>query len=207
VDFEEPTREIQPNLLRFMQELHAAFPAARLGRRAGGSFRRRGMELSRIRAATDYLMLMAYDEHWAGKTAGSVASQDWFEGTLANRMHELTPAKTIIALGNYGYDWTEGGSVKEVSFQEAVIDAKDSEAQIEWDAGSRNPHYEYDEQDESHHAVWFLDGVTAFNQMRPPVVTTGGICSVAARLGGSIHLVNLWHEAPNPPVEALRKIF
>src|SRR2546426_5373334 len=81
-------------------------------------------------------------------------------------MGELDPAKTIVALGNYGYNWTEGSDAKEVSFQEAVIDARDSEAQIEFDPETRNPHYDYDEEDQTHHIVWFLDGVTAFNQMR-----------------------------------------
>jgi hypothetical protein len=30
----------------------------------------------------------------------------------------------------------------------------------------RNPYFEYDEDDGSHHKLWFLDAVTAFNQMR-----------------------------------------
>src|SRR5712691_9783357 len=81
-------------------------------------------------------------------------------------MGELDPAKTIVALGSYGYNWTEGSEAKEVSFQQALIDARDSEAQIDFDPETRNPHYDYDEEDQKHHIVWFLDGVTAFNQMR-----------------------------------------
>src|SRR5262245_38283603 len=111
-------------------------------------------------------MLMAYDEHYAGKEAGSIASQGWYEGLLAKRMAELNPAKTIIALGNYGYNWTAGADAKEVSFQQALIDARDSEAKIVFDDATHNPHYKYDEEDNTSHEVWFLDGVTAFNQMR-----------------------------------------
>jgi spore germination protein YaaH len=64
---------------------------------------------------------MAYDEHWStGLTIGSVASQPWYEQNLANRMREIDPAKTIVALGNYGYEWVDGpGHGKETSFQEA----------------------------------------------------------------------------------------
>ena len=166
VDFEEPTRETQPNLLRFMQELHAAFQPRGWVLVQAVPFDDAEWNYREYSAATDYLMLMAYDEHWAGKIAGSVASQDWYEATLATRMRDLNPAKTIIALGNYGYDWTEGADAKEVSFQEAVINAKDSFAQIQFDPATRNPRYEYDEEDNAHHIVWFLDGVTAFNQMR-----------------------------------------
>ena len=118
-------------------------------------------------AANDYTMLMAYDQHWAGSDPGSVAAQDWYERNLVSRMHDLQPAKTIIALGNYGYDWTEGKKeAQEVTFQEAVISARDSEAKIVFDSTSHTPNFEYDDEDESHHSVWFLDAVTAYNQMR-----------------------------------------
>ena len=80
-------------------------------------------------------------------------------------MDDLDPAKTIVAIGSYGYDWTEGKS-NEVTVQEALISARDSEAKIAFDPASKNPYFEYDEDDGSHHTVWFLDGVTAYNQMR-----------------------------------------
>jgi len=167
IDFEEPTQETQPSLLTFMQELHAAFQSRGLLVTQAVPYDDEAWNYRAYAAANDYLMLMAYDEHWAGKISGSVASQSWYERLLAQRMRDLDPAKTIIALGNYGYNWTEGAeNPQEVSVQQALIDARDSEAQIDFDADTRNPRYEYDEEDNSHHVVWFLDGVTAFNQMR-----------------------------------------
>ena len=50
-----------------------------------------------MRDCSDYLMLMAYDEHWATGQPGSIASQDWFEQTLANRMRNSTPRKPSSA--------------------------------------------------------------------------------------------------------------
>ena len=166
IDFEEALPESQPNLLKFMQELHAAFQPRDWIVVQSVPFDDQAWKYKDYAAATDYLLLMAYDEHYASKESGSIASQSWYESLLSKRMNELNPAKTIIALGNYGYNWQEGETAREVSFQEAVIDAHDSEAQIEFDPATRNPHYEYDEEDGSHHFVWFLDGVTAFNQMR-----------------------------------------
>ena len=166
IDFEEATKDTQPNLLRFMQELYAAFKSRGWIVAQAVPFDGEGWNYRDFAAASDYLMLMAYDQHYANKDFGSVAAQNWFEDLLSRRMNELDPAKTIIILGNYGYNWTKGSEAKEVSFQQALIDARDSEAQIEFDSETRNPHYDYDEEDQKHHIVWFLDGVTAFNQMR-----------------------------------------
>ena len=167
IDFEEPQKSSQPNLLLFMQQLHAAFQLRGWLVIQAVPFDSEEWNYREYAAANDYLMLMAYDEHWSSSRVGSVAGQAWFERNLVNRMKELDPAKTIIAIGNYGYDWTEGeSSAKEVTFQEAVIVARDSETIPEFDAETRNPNFEYDEDDNTHHTVWFLDGVTAYNEMR-----------------------------------------
>ncbi|HLO00368.1 MAG TPA: glycosyltransferase [Pyrinomonadaceae bacterium] len=167
VDFEEPPPATQPALLTFVQELHAAFASKGLIVVQAVPFDDPDWNYKEYAAAGDYTMLMAYDQHWAGSDLGPVAAQDWYEANLIKRMHELTPNKTIIALGNYGYDWTEGKTeAEEVTFQEAVISARDSEAKISFDRSTHNPNFEYDDENELHHTVWFLDAVTAYNQMR-----------------------------------------
>ena len=112
----------------------------------------------------DFTLLMAYDEHDDTSAAGSVAGQSWFEENLDRRMAILSPARTIIGIGNYGYDWSDG-TAQPVSFQDAVIAARDSQARIAFDDQTNNPHLSYLEDDHSKHDVWFLDGVTAFNQI------------------------------------------
>jgi len=167
VDFEEPPPATQQALLTFMQELHQEFAAKGLFVIQAVPFDDADWHYKDYAAATDYLMLMAYDQHWAGSDPGSVAAQDWYERNIANRMHDLDSSKTIIALGNYGYNWTQGDkNADEVTCQEALITARDSKANVIFDPATRNPHFEYDEDDGSHHFVWFLDAVTAYNQMR-----------------------------------------
>ena len=207
VDFEEVATEAHPNLLRFMQELHAAFQTRGWVVMQAIPFDDPDWNYREYAAASDYLVLMAYDQHYANKDYGSIAAQGWYEGLLAERMGQLNPAKTIIALGNYGYNWAEGSNPEEVSFQKAVLDARDSEARIEFDPASRNPHYEYDEEDGSHHIVWFLDSVTAFNQMR---AASGYQPAGFAlwRLGSEDP--SIWNvfgtNEPNPSTEKLRRM-
>jgi cellulose synthase/poly-beta-1,6-N-acetylglucosamine synthase-like glycosyltransferase/peptidoglycan/xylan/chitin deacetylase (PgdA/CDA1 family)/spore germination protein YaaH len=209
VDFEEVTRETQPNLLLFMQELHAAFQPHGWSVVQTVPFSDAEWNYRDYAAAADYLMLMAYDEHWStGPAIGSVASQNWYEQNLASRMRDLDPARTIVALGNYGYEWIDGpGHGKEVSFQEAVIASRDSEADITFDPATRNPFFEFDEEDESHHTIWFLDAVTAFNEMR---AASGYHCAGFAlwRLGSEDP--SLWSvfgtDQANPSPELLRRM-
>jgi cellulose synthase/poly-beta-1,6-N-acetylglucosamine synthase-like glycosyltransferase/peptidoglycan/xylan/chitin deacetylase (PgdA/CDA1 family)/spore germination protein YaaH len=167
VDFEETPPEVQNNLLTFMQELHAAFSAKGLLVTQAVPFDDPDWNYKAYAAASDYLIVMAYDQHWTGSDAGPVAAQEWFEQNLIARMRELDPAKTIVALGNYGYDWNDANNnVSEVTFQEALINARDSDTAPSFDAATRNPYFEYDEDDDSHHKVWFLDAATAYNQIR-----------------------------------------
>jgi cellulose synthase/poly-beta-1,6-N-acetylglucosamine synthase-like glycosyltransferase/peptidoglycan/xylan/chitin deacetylase (PgdA/CDA1 family)/spore germination protein YaaH len=167
VDLEEAPRSSQANLLLFMQELRDAFHARGLLVAQAVPFDNPEWNYRAYAEASDYLMLMAYDEHWASSAPGSIAGAAWFEHALERRMRDLDPSKTIVCIGNYGYDWSsKGGEAPEVSFQEAALAARDSEAKIAFDPASRNPHFDYDEEDGSHHSVWFLDAVTAYNELR-----------------------------------------
>ena len=136
------------------------------------------------------MLLMAYDQHWNDSSPGSIAGQDWFEDTLDKRMQELDPNRTIVAIGGYGYDWVKGQPTQELTFEEAVLSARDSEADIVFDPQTANPHFSFIEDDGNRHDVWFLDGVTAYNQIQ-----AGGflpprrLCDVAARRRGPVGLV------------------
>ncbi|MEO6391722.1 MAG: glycosyltransferase [Pyrinomonadaceae bacterium] len=166
VDLEDAPASAQPNLLKFMQELHGEFRSHGWLVAQAVPFDNPEWAYKDYAATTDYLMLMAYDQHWSISKPGPVSSQEWFTSVLQKRLSELDPAKTIVCIGNYGYDWSSaGGEAPEVSFQEAVLAARDSDAEISFDPVSGTPYFEYDEDDGSHHSVWFLDGVTAFNQM------------------------------------------
>lgn len=166
IDFEEVPSTTEPNLLKFMQELHATFKPRNWVVTQAVPFADSDWNYRAYADANDYLMLMAYDEHWADSAPGSIAGQAWFEETLAARMREVPPEKTIVCVGGYGYDWKKGGETTEMTFQEAVLAARDSEAQVRFDTTTLNPYFKYEAENGAEHTVWFLDAVTAFNQTR-----------------------------------------
>ncbi len=168
VDFEEVPAASQANLLSFMGELHAVFQSHNWTVAQAAPFEDEEWNYRAYGAVTDHLMLMAYDQHWQTGPAGPVSAQNWFETTLAKRLRELDPSKTIICFGGYGYDWTrgKGTETQELTFQEAILTSHDNESDITLDPATRNPTYTYEDEDGSAHTVWFLDAVTAYNEMR-----------------------------------------
>lgn len=167
IDLEEVPKASQANLFEFMKEISAAFHERGWKIAQAVPFDNPDWNYKEYASISDYLMLMAYDEHWGTGSPGAISSQNWFEINLAKRMQQLDPAKTIVCIGNYGYDWSnKKKEADEVSFQETVLSARDSEAKITFDPAAKNPTFSYDEDDGSHHTVWFLDAMTALNQIK-----------------------------------------
>ncbi|MHB8528461.1 MAG: glycosyltransferase [Caulobacteraceae bacterium] len=155
----------------FLSEARAALKP--LGREVWVStpFADDSWSLKRFQAAADTLVLMAYDQHWAGGDPGPPAAQDWFEETLARDMRQLDPKRTVVSLGAYGYDWTARdakgpASAEAVTFYDATQRAHDSEASVSLDDDALNPTFAYVDDNGRKHTVWFLDAATVFNEIK-----------------------------------------
>lgn len=167
IDFEQIPDDAHKDTLSFLNEVHAAFKAKGLIVAVAAPFDDPAWNYKAYAKACDYLILMGYDEHWSDSEPGPVASQSWFSTRLAARMRDLDPNHTIVAIANYGYDWTVGSKedAEELTFQEAALTASDSKVTVDLDPETLNPRYSYLE-DGATHRVWFLDAVTAYNHLR-----------------------------------------
>ncbi|ACO32543.1 MULTISPECIES: glycosyltransferase [Acidobacterium] len=135
--------------------------------------------LRQISRNSDGVILMNYDEHETESGPGPIAGQNWFENNLARMVRIVPLQKIICAIGNYGYDWSlplsQNGkkasnkvlNVEDLSVQDAWQRADDAGADVHLQGDELNPHFAYDDEDANvRHEVWFLDGVTALNEMR-----------------------------------------
>jgi cellulose synthase/poly-beta-1,6-N-acetylglucosamine synthase-like glycosyltransferase/peptidoglycan/xylan/chitin deacetylase (PgdA/CDA1 family) len=165
VDFEEVPAAAHKNLQLFLSELASAFAPRGYAIVLAVPADDDSWPYATYASIVDFMLLMAYDQHWEEGTPGSIAGQGWYEDILDKRMKTLDPARTIVAIGSYGYDWIRDKNAEDLSFEEAVLSARDSEADIEFDPESENPHFSFIEDNGQRHDVWFLDGVTAFNEV------------------------------------------
>ncbi|HEY5070703.1 MAG TPA: glycosyltransferase [Caulobacteraceae bacterium] len=170
-DFENLSREALAQYPGFVAEARAVLKP--LGREVwvATPFGDDSWPLQRLQAAADTTVLMAYDQHWATGDPGPAAAQEWFETTLAREMNELNPARTVLALGAYGYDWTLAdakgpGRSDAVTFYGATQTAHDSDAAVTMDDDALNPTYAYSDDNGRDHRVWFLDAATLFNEIK-----------------------------------------
>ena len=166
VDFEEVPDNAQPNLQTFLKEMSAAFKPRGWKILLSVPFDDDSWDYAAYSKITDYLILMAYDEHWETGIAGPVASQGWYEKLLDQRMKDLDPDHTIVAIGNYGYDWGKpGAQAEDVTFPDVARIARMQASSIDFDADAENPHFTYKDNAGQAHNVWFLDAVSAFNEV------------------------------------------
>lgn len=115
----------------------------------------------------DLLQLMTYDEHGPWSEPGPVSGADWVEDCVAYAVSLVDPAKLLIGLPAYGYDWDLTDSdpaswtYSATSFSWGGIAASGLAALLArpgaiegWDTASQSPFVIYTERGHRHEA-WF----------------------------------------------------
>jgi cellulose synthase/poly-beta-1,6-N-acetylglucosamine synthase-like glycosyltransferase/peptidoglycan/xylan/chitin deacetylase (PgdA/CDA1 family) len=165
VDFENLPPAAHKNLEEFLSRMSAAFAPHDWIIAQAAPFDDDQWPYQTYADIVDYTMLMAFDQVDDKGPPGSIAGQDWYEKTLDKRMRQLPADSTIVTLGSWAYDWADKNHAQNMSFELAMTAARDNGATVLFDPASNNPHFGYTESDGTRHEVWFLDGVTAFNQI------------------------------------------
>jgi len=135
----------------------------------------RGIPVERLAASTDFLVIMAYDEHASTDDPGAISTPKFVQSAAAAYLRLAPAEKLVVALGAYGYNWpldSDGDAARpaeELSYAQALVLARENEVPIEWDAEAKSPFFEYDDDESpSHekHAVRFLDAPAAAAQLQ-----------------------------------------
>lgn len=182
IDFEELTPPDREPFVAFMRQLRAKLQPANLLLTESVPVEDPAYDIRQLAQIDDYLVPMVYDEHYQSGEPGPVASEAWFQKQIDRLGQIAPPGKLVIGMGSYGYDWTIGGTGSaETKFGEVMSQAASSHTAVAWDATMANPVHRY-QAGGKQHEVWFLDAVTALNQVRG--VADGGFRGVALwRLG------------------------
>ncbi len=121
---------------------------------AGDDQRNAGQDYAAIGAAADEVRLMAYDYHWSGSTAGSVAPMPWVRDVLAYAKTQIPPEKIVLGIALSGYDWV-GDQAEVVTWIQCYGRAHKYHATTQWDRLSESPSFKYTDEQGREHEVWF----------------------------------------------------
>lgn len=193
IDFENVHLEDGPKLTQFVRELTPLLHEAGLIVSIDVTFISTSPNWSMFydRAAlggiVDYIVVMAYDEHWASSpVAGSVASLPWVEQGVRRMIEEtdIPPAKLILGVPFYTRVWTEApseGGVK-VSSQAVGMDVVDRILREEKltpvvDAQTGQHYVEY-EHESGFRKIWIEDEMSM--RARAELVKELGLAGVGA---------------------------
>jgi spore germination protein YaaH len=165
IDLEQIQNAAQNDMITFVNEVHATFKEKGWLVSVAVPFDEPSYDYAAYAKACDYLILMGYDEHWSTGDPGPIASRNWFSDRFATRMRGMDPSHTIVAIGNYGYDWTSGiNGAQVLTYPEVMQRAREMNATVQLDPASLNPSYSYS-YDGKTHQVWFLNSESAYYQL------------------------------------------
>jgi peptidoglycan-N-acetylglucosamine deacetylase len=171
-DFEEIPPSSQKDFSDFIGELAAWMHGAGLKLMVALPAGDWDYDYAGIAKVADAIIVMDYDQFSQDTASGPIAAQDWYVDRLRAVLKVVPAQKVVAGVANYAYDWTEptGKSKRKPAaietFQGAVVTASESEANIDFDYDTLNPHFSYYDEHNQVHNVWMLDGVTAYNELR-----------------------------------------
>lgn len=158
LDFENLTPAGEAAYPALVAQLRAALAAQRRQVWVTAAFDAPPAALQALSAAADQTVLMAYDQCWATSSPGPIAGVDWLAAGLASVRAAAPPARTVLALGSYAYDWTAGGPAKVLAAPAALALAQARGAPVTREPGSLNLAFDYRDDAGQAHQVWLADG-------------------------------------------------
>lgn len=170
IDFENIYVKDRDMLSQFMREL---YPLCReqgltlsmdVTMISGSSNWSQSFDRKALSKAVDYMVLMAYDQHWAtSPKAGSVAQYKWVENGLKRVLEEVSAEKLILGMPFYTRVWEEQKvdgakkvSSKALSMESVQKILNEKKPEIRWDKESGQYYAQYEEKD-AIYKIWIED--------------------------------------------------
>ncbi len=129
----------------------------------------------------DYVVIMGYDEHYAGSTeAGSVASLSYVENGIINAIEDVDASKIINAVPFYTRIWhTSNGTLSSeaVSMKTAAEYISNHSIEMVWNAEAGQYYGEFTSSDGTFNQLW-MEEVTSLSQ-KIDVMKANNIAGIA----------------------------
>jgi len=139
-------------------------------------------DLKALSQVVDYMIIMAYDQHWQTSGPGPIAGLDWVKRQLDYMVTQAPKDKLVLGVPFYGRVWTNGQNGGGIWYKDIIKAVQENNATIQWHEEYRVPFTKYTKADGNTKEIWFEDARSLQEKVR--LVNTYGLKGVAAwRLG------------------------
>lgn len=199
IDFENIHLKTKDLLTQFVRELYPVFKEAGMivSMDVTGMSTSENWSLSfdreRLSKTVDYMMLMAYDQHWASSpVAGSVAQYSWVEKSILGVLPYIPTDKLVLAVPFYTRLWIDKDG--KVSSQALSMDTAnkfvlENGIDLIWDEYSLQ-YYGEIEKDGSVYRIWLEDAKSL--EMKASLVHKYDLAGIASWRKG-FETSDIWH--------------
>lgn len=111
-------------------------------------------DYAQISKYASQIVLMTYDEHYPGGTAGPIASIGWVENVIKYAVTTMPTSKILLGTAAYGYDWSSSGT-KAYGINGMYSLASTNNSTVLWDSVSSSPYFKYVDASGMAHSAWF----------------------------------------------------
>lgn len=147
IDFENINVHTRENFTQFVRELYPIFKQSDMvvsldvTPRIFSDVTKEPYDRAALAKTADYVMLMAYDQHWAtSPEAGSVAEYSWVENNMNVLFRSIPMEKFILSMPLYTRIWFENDgkvSSQSVSMATANEYIRNNNIDMEWDENAK----------------------------------------------------------------------
>ncbi len=105
----------------------------------------------------DYMLVMAYDFHSAGGSAGAVAPIGWIQDVLTYATSRFPASRLLLGIGLYGYNWdtTAKSTATSARFDQVAAFLAKPGATGGYDETDQAPWVKYVDDQQHQHELWY----------------------------------------------------
>ena len=105
----------------------------------------------------DYILLMAYDFHYAGGTPGAVAPIGWINTVVDYVTTKVPSTQILLGVGLYGYNWntTTGATATSARYDQTLAFMQRAGATSGYDTTDQAPWVKYTDDQGNQHELWY----------------------------------------------------
>lgn len=112
-------------------------------------------DLAKLSKYADYIIVMAYDQHWRTSGPGPVASLNWTQKNIEYMLKYIPKDKFVLSVPFYGRIWANGSNGGGINYITTIRAAEDHKATIKWHDEYQVPYVSYTKRDGVYKEIWF----------------------------------------------------